>query len=81
MWASTPATQQGLLQLRTRARRADWAGNDWLLRGVQRACHQRHRRRQWIWSAPATGPATCSPDDILQLDVADPHMSSMRWPM
>ncbi|MFO1503827.1 MAG: LptF/LptG family permease [Steroidobacteraceae bacterium] len=65
---------EGLLQLRTRARRADWAGNDWLLRGVTELAISgtappvdRERTRHWS--------SNLRPEDILQLDVADPHMS------
>jgi lipopolysaccharide export system permease protein len=69
-------TEQGLLQLRTRARRADWAGSDWLLRGVRELAISGtappvdlERTRHWS--------SNLKPDDILQLDVADPHMSGM----
>jgi lipopolysaccharide export system permease protein len=67
-------TPDGLLQLRTRARRADWAGNDWLLRGVTELAISgtappvdMERTRHWA--------SNLRPDDILQLDVAEPHMS------
>lgn len=66
----------GLLQLRTRARRAEWAGNDWLLRGVSELALSGtappvdlERTRHWS--------SNLRPDDILQLDVADPHMSGV----
>jgi lipopolysaccharide export system permease protein len=67
-------TPEGLLQLRTRARRADWAGNDWLLRGVTELAISgtappvdMERTRHWS--------SNLRPEDILQLDVAEPHMS------
>jgi lipopolysaccharide export system permease protein len=67
---------EGLLQLRTRARRADWAVNDWLLRGVSElaisgAAPPVDLERTRHWSS------NLRPEDILQLDVADPHMSGM----
>jgi lipopolysaccharide export system permease protein len=69
-------TPEGLLQLRTRARRADWAGNDWLLRGVTELAISgtappvdMERTRHWS--------SNLRPDDILQLDVVEPHMSGM----
>jgi len=69
-------TPEGLLQLRTRARRADWAGNDWLLRGVTELAISgtappvdMERTRHWS--------SNLRPDDILQLDVVEPHISGM----
>jgi lipopolysaccharide export system permease protein len=67
---------EGLLQLRTRARRAEWAGSDWLLRGVTELAISGtapavdlERTRHWS--------SNLKPEDILQLDVSDPHLSGM----
>lgn len=69
-------TPEGLLQLRTRARRAEWAGSDWLLRGVDEMAISGtappvdlERTRHWS--------SNLKPEDILQLDVADPHLSGV----
>jgi lipopolysaccharide export system permease protein len=67
---------EGLLELRTRARRADWAGSDWLLRGVRELVISGtappvdlERTRHWS--------SNLRPDDIVQLDAAEPHLSGM----
>jgi lipopolysaccharide export system permease protein len=66
--------EAGLLNLRTRARRAEWTGDDWYLRGV----------RDLVLGAekPRMGPentrhwsSNLRPEDIVQLDAADPHLS------
>lgn len=69
-------TEEGLLQFRTRARRAEWAGSDWLLRGVTELAISgtappvdMERTRHWS--------SNLRPEDILQLDVADPHLSGV----
>ncbi len=66
----------GLLNLRTQARRAEWTGEDWYLRGVKDLALG--------GSKPATGPentrhwvTNLRPEDVVQLDAADPHLSGM----
>jgi lipopolysaccharide export system permease protein len=68
--------EAGLLNLRTQARRAEWTGEDWYLRGVKDLVLG--------GSKPATGPentrhwvTNLKPEDIVQLDAADPHLSGM----
>jgi lipopolysaccharide export system permease protein len=66
----------GLLKLRTRARRAEWTGDDWYLRGVRDLAVDGQK--------PAVGPentrhwsSNLRPEDIVQLDASDPHLSGM----
>ncbi len=67
--------EQGLLLLRTRAARAQWDGTQWQLS----AAHDMHVEpglkpdaeplRSW--------QSNLRPDDVMQLDAADPHLSSI----
>jgi len=66
----------GLLNLRTHARRAEWTGEDWYLRGVKDLTLGGDK--------PAMGPektrhwsSNLKPADIVQLDAAEPHLSGM----
>jgi lipopolysaccharide export system permease protein len=68
--------EAGLLNLRTRARRAEWTGEDWYLRGVKDLALGIEK--------PATGPentrhwsSNLRPEEIVQLDAAEPHLSGM----
>lgn len=65
----------GLLVLRTRARSADWDGSQWQLNDVRDmpvepgVVPSRETRRIW--------QSNLQPSAVTQLDVADPHLSSM----
>jgi lipopolysaccharide export system permease protein len=66
--------ETGLLNLRTRARRAEWTGDDWYLRGVKDLTLGAEK--------PEVGPentrhwsSNLRPEDIVQLDAAEPHLS------
>jgi lipopolysaccharide export system permease protein len=66
---------QGLLALRTRAERAQWEGNSWQLSGVRDmrvepgVAPVQDSLRQW--------QSNLRPEDVVQLDSAEPHLSSM----
>jgi len=72
----------GLLTQRTKAQRADWTGSGWQLRQVRDL-----NTGGASTSAPVTGSAASDagatrlwstnlrPEDVLQLDVADPHLT------
>ncbi|MEO8316130.1 MAG: LptF/LptG family permease [Pseudomonadota bacterium] len=66
--------EQGLLALRTRARRAEWDGSVWQLADAR-------DMQVEPGSAPATAAArpwqsNLRPEDVLRLDATDPHLSS-----
>ncbi len=67
--------EQGLLALRTRAERAQWEGNSWQLSGVRDmrvepgVAPVQEPLRQW--------QSNLRPEDVVQLDSAEPHLSSM----
>lgn len=67
---------QGLLDLRTSARSAEWDGSQWLLsdaRDLQvRPGAAPEPEPQRAWSS------NLRPSDVVQLDSADPHLSSME---
>jgi lipopolysaccharide export system permease protein len=66
--------QQGLLTMRTRAQRAQWDGSAWQLSDVRDmqvepgAVPARDASRAW--------QSNLRPEDVMQLDAADPHLSS-----
>jgi lipopolysaccharide export system permease protein len=66
---------QGLLLLRTHARSADWDGSKWLLSDAGdmqvRPGIAPVRTAQTAWNS------NLRPSDVMQLDSADPHLSSM----
>jgi lipopolysaccharide export system permease protein len=68
--------QQGQLTMRTRARSAQWSGDHWQLSDVRDM-----QVEPGIAPAPAAQRSWISnlrPDDVVQLDSADPHLSSME---
>lgn len=68
--------ENGLLTARLRAERATWDDGKWHLSGVERlvasptALHRKDEdQREW--------PINLRPDDVLRLDLVQPHLSSM----
>ena len=66
----------GTLTLRTHARDARWVGSEWSLEGIEDlrvapegAARAKEAQRAW--------KANLRPEDVMQLDVAQPHLSSM----
>jgi lipopolysaccharide export system permease protein len=65
----------GLLNVRTRATRAQWDGNQWQLAGATDmqvepgVIARQDAERPWR--------SNLRPEDVVQLDTADPHLSSM----
>jgi lipopolysaccharide export system permease protein len=66
----------GLLALRTRAASAQWVNKGWTLTGVQdlhitptAAPRDDMAQRDWL--------SNLRPDDVVQLDVSEPHLSSI----
>ena len=73
-WASTPGRRMGCCSCAPAHDERDWAGNDWLLRGVTELAISgtappvdMERTRHWS--------SNLRPEDVLQLDVAEPHLS------
>jgi lipopolysaccharide export system permease protein len=66
---------QGLLTQRTRAQRAEWDGSAWQLTGA-RDVHVQPGATPDADAARAW-QSNLRPDDVMRLDVADPHLSSV----
>ncbi len=67
--------QQGLLALRTRASRAEWDGSGWQLADAR----DMHVEPGAVPASKAlqAWDSNLRPEDVVQLDVPDPHLSSM----
>ncbi|MEO6079300.1 MAG: LptF/LptG family permease [Steroidobacteraceae bacterium] len=67
--------QQGLLTLRTRARRAEWQGGEWQLTDA-RDTHVEPGAAP-AGKEPGAWRSNLRPEDVMRLDVSDPHLSSV----
>jgi lipopolysaccharide export system permease protein len=69
-------TETGLLSLRIRAADARWNGSDWSLTGVQ-DLQIRPGSAARSAAAQRTWQSNLRPEDVVQLDASEPHLSSI----